>query len=112
MRFRLLKLRFRRRLELGEKRAGDISQQAELDLENYLLRRLGRLQQVKRFVGTWTLLLVIGIVGTAGQNYLLSDYYQKMAPYPAAYITKESWVPLQLPTRFMPSAMWTLVSHG
>jgi peptide/nickel transport system substrate-binding protein len=82
MRFRLLKLRFRRRLELGEKRAGDISQQAELDLENYLLRRLGRLQQVKRFVVTWTLLLVIGIVGTAGQNYLLSDYYQKMAPVP------------------------------
>lgn len=82
MRFRLFRLRFRKQLRQGEKRAGDISQQAELNLENYLLKRLGKLQRVRRFVGNWILLLVIGIFGTASQTYLLSNYYQKLEPVP------------------------------
>ncbi len=82
MRFRLLRLRFRRRLQLGEKRAEDLSEQAEIGIEKYILRRFGRLHKVRRFVITWILLLLIGIFGTLGQNYLLSNYFQTLKPVP------------------------------
>ncbi len=40
------------------------------------------MQKVRRFVGTWVLLLIIAILGTASQTYLLSNYYQKLEPVP------------------------------
>ncbi|MHB1864774.1 MAG: ABC transporter substrate-binding protein [Candidatus Saccharimonadales bacterium] len=82
MRFRLLRLRFRRRLQLGERRAEDLSQQAEVGLEKYLLKRLGRLKRVRRFMLSWLALMLIAIVGTLGQTYLLSNYFQTLKPVP------------------------------
>lgn len=80
MRFRLLRLRFRRKIHLSEKRAEGLSLQAEIGLEKYLLRRIGRLYNVRRFVISWILLVLIAIVATLGQNLLLSNYFQTLKP--------------------------------
>ncbi|HEY1645545.1 MAG TPA: ABC transporter substrate-binding protein, partial [Candidatus Saccharimonadales bacterium] len=82
MRFRLLKLRFRRRLHQGELKAGDLSQQAEIGIERYFYRRVGRLYKVRRFVSGWLILLIVAIFATAGQTYLLSGYFQTLRPVP------------------------------
>ncbi|MEI9914049.1 MAG: peptide ABC transporter substrate-binding protein [Candidatus Saccharibacteria bacterium] len=82
MRFRLLRLRFRRRLHVEERRAEDLSQQAEVGIEKYVFKRIGRLHKVRRFIAAWAALLLIAIIGTLGQNYLLSDYFQTLRPVP------------------------------
>lgn len=82
MRFKLLKLRLRRRLHLEEKRAEDLSQQAAVGIERYFFRRLGRLHRVRRRVILWVALIVVAIVATSFQAYLLSDDYQTLKPVP------------------------------
>lgn len=82
MRFRLLRLRFRRRLHQQEKRAEDLSQQAAVGIERYFFRRFGRLHKVRRLVLTWLSLMLIAILATSGQAYLLSGYFQTLKPVP------------------------------
>lgn len=82
MRFRWLRLRLRRQLHVSEQKVGDLTEQAEEGIENYLFRRFNHLQKVRRFVITWIILLVIAITATAGQAYLLSSYYQTLKPVP------------------------------
>lgn len=82
MRFRLLRLRFRRRLQLSGRKADNLSQQAEVGIEKYVLGRIGRFYKIRRFVLGWVALILIAIIGTLGQSYLLSNYYQTLQPVP------------------------------
>lgn len=82
MRFRLIRLRFRRRIRKGQQQVEDLSQQAEQHIENHFFRRFGRLVPVKRFVIGWLalVLLIIGLLVT--QNISLSSYYQTLKAVP------------------------------
>lgn len=82
MRFRLLRLRFRRRLRKGQQQVEDLSTQAEQGIDRHLFRRFGRLAPVRRFVFGWLGLVSLLIVGVIGQNFLLSGYYQTLQPVP------------------------------
>lgn len=82
MRFRLIRLRFRRRIRKGQQQVEDLSQQAEQHIENHFFRRFGRLVPVRRFVIGWLslVLLIIGLLVT--QNISLSSYYQTLKAVP------------------------------
>jgi peptide/nickel transport system substrate-binding protein len=82
MRLRLIRLRLRRKLHFGQKQVEDLSQQAEQNIDRHLFRRFYRLNKVRRFVAIWMGLIVLLIVGTALQTYLLNGYYQKLEPVP------------------------------
>lgn len=82
MRFRLIRLRFRRRIRKGQQQVEDLSQQAEQHIENHFFRRFGRLVPVRRFVIGWVslILLIVGLLVT--QNISLSNYYQTLQAVP------------------------------
>ncbi|HVV26298.1 MAG TPA: ABC transporter substrate-binding protein [Candidatus Saccharimonadales bacterium] len=82
MRFKFLKLRFRRQLRYGQQQVGDLGSQTEQTFERHFVRRLGHLKPVRRFVVGWSLLLVLLIGGVITQNVLLSNYYQVLRPVP------------------------------
>src|SRR4051812_11781086 len=82
MRFRLVKLRFRRRLRKGQQQVEDLGQQAEQQIEEHLFRRFTRLIRVRRFVAGWLLLMGLLIGGLVAQNILLSNYFQKVSAVP------------------------------
>jgi peptide/nickel transport system substrate-binding protein len=82
MRLRLIRLKLRRRLHLGQRQVEDLSQQAEQNIDKHLFRRFDRLYKVRRFVISWLCLMVILIIGVSTQTYLLSGYYQKLEPVP------------------------------
>ncbi len=77
---RALKLRFRRRLRLQRRQVGALSAQAEQRLENDFFKRLERLGMVRRFVLTWTLLVILLIGAVIAQNRALSGQYQPLLP--------------------------------
>src|SRR5688500_14576180 len=77
---RAFKLRFRRRLRMQKLQVEELGQQAEQQLERNFFRRLERLADVRRFVITWIILLILlgGIV--VAQIRGLSGYYQVPQP--------------------------------
>ncbi len=79
---RALKLRFRRRLRLRKLQVEELGQQAERQLERNFFRRLERLTDVRRFVATWILLLVLLGGCVVSQIGGLRSYYQQSAPVP------------------------------
>lgn len=82
MQFRLLKMRFRRRLRKGARTVGDIGQQTEAGIEKHFFNRFERLIAVRRFVIGWLLLVVLLITSVLIQNSLLGGYYQTFKPVP------------------------------
>ncbi len=79
---RAIKLRIRRTLRLQRRQVGELSQQAERRLENDFFKRLERLGAVRRFVGAWTLSIVLLIACVVVQTRGLSSYYQTLTPAP------------------------------
>lgn len=79
---RAFKLRFRRRLRMQKLQVEEFGQQAEQHLERNFFRRLERLADVRRFIITWMILLLLlgGIV--AAQIRGLGKYYQTPQPVP------------------------------
>ncbi|HJQ08898.1 MAG TPA: peptide ABC transporter substrate-binding protein [Candidatus Saccharimonadales bacterium] len=77
---RAFKLRFRRKLRLQKRQVEELSAQAEQRLENDFFKRLERLGNVRRFVATWVLLLVLLIGSVVAQTRSLNGYYQVMGP--------------------------------
>lgn len=77
---RAFKLRFRRRLRLRKLQVEELGQQAERQLERNFFRRLERLTDVRRFVLTWIVLLVLLGASVAAQIGGLRGYYQVPAP--------------------------------
>ncbi len=82
MQIRLLRLRFRRRLRKGQKQVEDLGTQAEQQIERHLFRRFERLSEIRRFVISWTGLLLILIIGLILQNLNLSGYFQTLQAVP------------------------------
>lgn len=80
--FRAFKLRFRRRLRMQKLQVEELGQQAEQHLERNFFRRLERLADVRRFVITWIILVILlgGVV--VAQIRGLSKYYQTPQPVP------------------------------
>lgn len=85
---RSYKLRFRRRLRLQKRQVEQLGAQAERHLETNFFKRLERLVQVRRFVLTWLLLVVILIGSLVAQNRNLSGYYQTVQPVPGGTYTE------------------------
>lgn len=82
MRFRLIRLRFRRRWRKGQQQVEDLGQQAEQGIEQHLFKRFNRLKPVRRFVGGWLLLMCLLIGALVAQNFLLSGYFQTLQAVP------------------------------
>ena len=82
MKFRLIRLRFRRRIRKGQQQVEDFSQQAEQKIESHVFRRFGRLAPVKRFVFGWTTLLLLIVSLLIAQNLNLSNFYQTLRAVP------------------------------
>lgn len=82
MRFRLIRLRFRRRIRKGQQQVEGLGQQAEQKIESHFFRRFGRLMPVKRFILGWVslVLLIVGLL--IAQNVNLSSYYQTLKAVP------------------------------
>jgi peptide/nickel transport system substrate-binding protein len=85
---RTTRLRLRRHFRRSKRHVGDIGEQAEEQLERHFLRRLSRLNDVRRFVLSWVGLLVLlaGIVVV--QTRALSSYYQEQRPIPGGIYTE------------------------
>jgi peptide/nickel transport system substrate-binding protein len=79
---RAFKLRFRRRLRMRKLQVEELGQQAERGLERNFFRRLERLADVRRFVLTWIILVVLLGGSVAAQIGGLRSYYQVPAPVP------------------------------
>ncbi|MDZ7744754.1 MAG: peptide ABC transporter substrate-binding protein [Candidatus Saccharibacteria bacterium] len=77
---RATKLRLRRKIRRSRRHVEDIGVQAEEHLERHLIRRLGRLYRVRRFVAGWLLLFVLMIGVVIAQVRALSPYYQQTVP--------------------------------
>ncbi len=82
MSFRLAKLRFRRVFRRRKRQLSDAGEQADEHLERHVIRRLGHLWQVKRFVGLWVLVIVVLLGLVSWQTLALSGYYQHLLPAP------------------------------
>jgi peptide/nickel transport system substrate-binding protein len=85
---RATKLRWRRRFRRSRKQVENIGEQAEQQLEEHLVGRLGRLWQVKRFLFAWTLLIILLISTLVVQTRGLGAYYQTLQPIPGGTFTE------------------------
>lgn len=79
---RTTKLRWRRRFRRSRKHVDNLSQQTEENLDKHLFRRLSHLTNVRRFLVSWTLLLVLLSGLTVFEIHALSTYYQTLQPIP------------------------------
>ncbi len=85
---RAFKLRFRRRLRLRKRQVEAFGQQAEDQIERNFFRRLERLRDVRRFVLSWVLLLVMVGGCMVVQIRALSGYYQTLQPVTGGIFTE------------------------
>lgn len=79
---RATKLRFRRHLRLQKMQVEEFGQQAERGLERNFFKRLERLADVRRFVATWIVLMVLIAGCVSAQIGGLRGYYQTPSPVP------------------------------
>lgn len=76
------KLRWRRKVRQRQRQIEGISSQTEESIDKHFFRRLGRLYEVRRFLISWLLLVVLLIGAVVIQTRALGDYYLKLAPAP------------------------------
>lgn len=88
MQFRLIRLRFRRRLRKGQRQVEDLGTQAEQQIERHLFKRFNHLVPIRRFVVSWLSLMALLIGVGVAQNLALSDYYQTLRPVPGGIFTE------------------------
>ncbi len=80
MHLRRFRLKFRRNIRKRKQQAVDISSVADESFEKYLIKRIARLLQIKRFLFGWlTLMIIISLAGVM-QIKALSSHYKIMAP--------------------------------
>lgn len=77
-----VQLRILRRFRKGQRQVEGLSTQAEEHIEQHLMKRFGRLMQVRRFVAGWIGLMTLLIGTLVVQNLALSGYYQTVRPVP------------------------------
>jgi peptide/nickel transport system substrate-binding protein len=76
------KKRIKKELKVRHKDAVTLSHQADDNIDKLLIRRMGRLSAVRRFVLLWTLLFAVLFFATFLQFRNLSKYYQSFKPVP------------------------------
>lgn len=79
---RSTRLRWRRRLKRSRLQVEDTRQQAEDNIEKHVFKRLHRFSDVRRFIFSWTAMLLLLMVVTIMQTYSLSAYYQHLSAAP------------------------------
>jgi peptide/nickel transport system substrate-binding protein len=79
---RAFKLRFRRQVRMQKRQVEAFGQQAEQQLDRNFFRRLERLAGVRRFVATWSLLLILLAGCVLAQMRGLNAYFQDNRPVP------------------------------
>lgn len=77
---RATKLRWRRKVKQRQRQIEGIGSQTEEHIDKHFFRRLGRLYEVRRFILSWVLLLLVLIGGLIVQTRALGDYYLKLVP--------------------------------
>ena len=77
---RTTKLKLRRQFKRKQKQIEGISSQTEAQLDRHFFRRLGRLYEVRRFIVSWLLLVVLLLGLTVVQTRALGNYYQSVKP--------------------------------
>lgn len=80
MQLRRFRLRFRRNLRKRQRQATDLGAVAEDSLDRYIVKRLIRLIQIKRFLFGWVGLLVLLSITSILQTRALSTYYLQLTP--------------------------------
>ncbi len=85
---RAFKLRFRRRLRMRKLQVEEFGQQTERHFERNFFRRLERLTDVRRFVTTWILLLVLLGGCVVAQIEALRTHYLVPTPVPGGTYTE------------------------
>ncbi len=76
------KLRVKRKLRIHQKTISDVGEQASYTINRHLIRRWRNLNEVKRHVLAWWLLIVISSVGLFLQSGWLDSYYRKISYVP------------------------------
>ncbi|MDB5182490.1 MAG: putative Extracellular solute-binding protein family 5 [Candidatus Saccharibacteria bacterium] len=79
---RTTKLRWRRNFRRKQKQLEGIGSQTEESLDRHFFRRIGRLYEVRMFIISWLLLIVLLIGMTVVQTRALGSYYQTVKPLP------------------------------
>jgi peptide/nickel transport system substrate-binding protein len=79
---RTTKLRWRRNFRRKQKQLEGIGSQTEESLDRHFFRRIGRLYEVRMFIISWLLLIVLLIGMTVIQTRALGSYYQTVKPLP------------------------------
>src|ERR1039458_10122265 len=82
MRFRLIRLRFRRHWRQSQRQVEDLGSHAEQHLEENLVQRLEHLMPIRRFMIGWLVLVCLLIGAVVVQNVELSGYYQTLQTIP------------------------------
>ncbi len=85
---RTTRLRWRRTVRQSRRQVEDIGLQAEEHLDRHFFRRLGRLIEVRRFVVTWLMLVILLGGGVILQTRALTDYYATLQPVPGGAFTE------------------------
>ena len=88
MRFRLIRLRFRKRFRKSQRQVEEFSTQTEQSIETLIFNRFERLRPVRRFVISWLLLVVLLIGVVLAQTVMLSGYFQTYQPVPGGVYTE------------------------
>jgi peptide/nickel transport system substrate-binding protein len=80
MKYRVFRIRFRKRFRKGQRQVEGLSTQAEEQLEQNFFGRLERLKPVRRFIGGWLFLCALLAAITVWELYSLGGYYQTVKP--------------------------------
>lgn len=85
---RSTRLRWRRVFRRKQKQVGELGVQAEQNVEQLLIRRFGRLFNVRRFVAGWIALVVLLSIVLVAQFRLLNRSWQTKQPAPGGIYTE------------------------
>lgn len=85
---RSTRLRWRRVFRRKQKQVGELGIQAEQNVEQLLIRRFGRLFNVRRFVAGWVLLVALLSVVLVAQFRVLNRSWQTKQPAPGGIYTE------------------------
>lgn len=75
-----LKMKVRRNVRRQKKQVEEITVQADNSLDQHLFRRVSRLKHVRRFVATWTVLVLFIGFGAVWQVRGLDQFYLELVP--------------------------------
>src|SRR5688572_25144265 len=82
------KKRWKKNFQRLKKNAASLGQQADEQIEKFLIRRFDRLISVKRFIFLWTTLFVMLLFVTLLQLRALGPYYQVLKPVPGGIFSE------------------------